>query len=124
MVEIQVAVEDPTRLKGLLAVLAGLLDGSSLAFDEERNELCVSSVWDPCDVDEVIGAFEAWLAADGVGSSARLCIGDAAYELAGSTRPSQINRATALVPEPEAVVGLFAGGSVHASTRQRAAASG
>jgi hypothetical protein len=124
MVEIQVAVEDPTRLKGLLAVLAGLLDGSSLAFDEERNELCVSSVWDPCDVDEVIGAFEAWLAADGVGSSARLCIRDAAYELAGPARPSQTNPMTALVTELEAFAGPFARGNAHASTRQPAAASG
>jgi hypothetical protein len=84
MVEIQVAVEDPARLKGLLTGLAGLLDSSSLAFDEDRNELCISTEWDPCDVDEVIGAFETWLAADGVGASAKLCIGDAAYEIAGS----------------------------------------
>jgi hypothetical protein len=124
MVEIQVAVEDPARLKALLAGLAGLLDSSSLIFDEKRNELCVSTEWDPCDVDEVIGAFETWLAADGVGATARLCIGDAAYELAGSAGSRQTNRMIALVPELELVAGPFAEGDSRASTRPPAVASG
>ena len=92
MVEIKVAVEDPVRLQGLLVGLAGLLDGSSLSFDERHNELCVSTEWEPCDIDDVIGVFESWLAADGMGASAKLCIGDAAYELAGSGQPT--HRAT------------------------------
>jgi hypothetical protein len=118
MVEIQVAVEDPARLKGLLAGLAGLLNGSSLAFDEDRNELSVSTEWEPCNVDEVIGVFESWLAADGIGASARLCIGDATYELVGSARSQQTNRVTNLVPELKLVAGLSAVGSARASTQQ------
>jgi hypothetical protein len=124
MVEIQVAVEDPVRLKGLLVGLTGLLDGSSLSFDERRNELCVSTEWEPCDIDEVIGVFESWLAADGMGASARLCIGDATYELAGSVRPRPTNRVTPLVPELKLVVGRSAGGGAAASTRQPTAAAG
>jgi hypothetical protein len=124
MVEIQVAVEDPTRLKGLLVGLAGLLDGSSLSFDERRNELCVSTEWEPCDVDAVIGVFESWLAADGMGASARLCIGDAAYDLAGSARPRQTNRVSTPVPGLKLVVGRPAGGNAGASTRQSTAAPG
>ena len=121
MVEIQVAVEDPVRLKGLLAGLAGLVDGSSLSFDERRNELCLSTEWEPCDVDEVIGVFESWLAADGRGASARLCIGDAAYELAGSARPRHTNRVTTLVPELKLVVGRSTEGN---ATGQPTAAPG
>ena len=116
MVEIKVAVEDPVRLQGLLVGLAGLLDGSSLSFDERHNELCVSTEWEPCDIDDVIGVFESWLAADGMGASAKLCIGDAAYELAGSRQPT--HRATTLVPELKLVVGHSAEGSAEASTQQ------
>jgi hypothetical protein len=124
MVEIQVAVEDPARLKGLLAGLACLLSGSSLAFDEDRNELSVSTEWEPCDVDEVIGVFESWLASDGIGASARLCIGDATYELAGSAGLRQTGRVTTLVPELNLVVGPSGGRNGRASTRQPAAAAG
>ena len=115
MVEIQVAVEDPARLKGLLTGLAGLLDGSSLAFDEDRNELCFSTEWEPGDVDEVIDVFEAWLASTGVGASARLCIGEAAYELAGSAGPRQASQVAALVPELELVAEQLPRGTVNAA---------
>jgi hypothetical protein len=100
MVEIQVAVEDPARLKALLAGLTGLLDRSSLAFDGDRNELCVSAEWDPWDVDEVIGAFETWLAADGLGASATLCIGDAAYEITGSSAGAEMSEGFVRRPAP------------------------
>jgi hypothetical protein len=124
MVEIQVAVEDPARLKGLLTGLAGLLDGSSLAFDEDRNELCFSTEWEPGDVDEVIDVFEAWLASAGVGASARLCIGEAAYELAGSAGPRQASQVAALVPELELVAEPLPRGSVNASLDAAGASHG
>jgi hypothetical protein len=124
MVEIQVAVEDPARLKGLLTGLAGLLDGSSLAFDEDRNELCFSTEWEPGDVDEVIGVFEAWLASAGVGASARLCIGEAAYELVGSAGPRQASQVAALVPELELVAEPLPRGSANASHEAAGASHG
>ena len=84
MVEIHVALADPAHVQGLLGSLAGLFGGASLAYDEARNEICVSSEWESRDVNQVIGAFESWLAADGVGSSAKLWIGDASYEMVAS----------------------------------------
>ena len=81
MVEIHIALADPSRINGLLGSLAGLFGGSSLAYDERRNEICVSAEWESRDVNHVVGAFESWLAADGAGSSAKLWIGDAAYTM-------------------------------------------
>jgi hypothetical protein len=86
MVEIHVALADPSDFPGLLDNLAGLFDGGSLAYDETRNELCISSEWESRDVNQVIGAFESWLAANGAGSSAELWIGDASYTMVGSPR--------------------------------------
>jgi hypothetical protein len=86
MVEIHVALADPSHVQGLLRSLAGMFGGSSLAYDELRNEICVSSEWESRDVDNVIGAFESWLAEDGAGSSAKLWIGDASYDMVPSLR--------------------------------------
>ncbi|SRR5579862_3812577 len=84
MVEIHVALADPAHVQGLLGSLAGLFGGASLAYDEGRNEICVSSEWESRDVNQVVGAFESWLAEDGAGSSARLWIGDTSYEMVAS----------------------------------------
>jgi hypothetical protein len=81
MVEIHIALADPAHVDGLLGSLAGLFGGSSLAYDEARNEICVSSEWESRDVDQVIGAFESWLGEDGAGSSAKLWIGAASYTM-------------------------------------------
>jgi hypothetical protein len=86
MVEIHVALADPAHVKGLLGSLAGLFGGASLAYDEVRNELCVSSEWESRDVNQVVDAFESWLGADGIGSSARLLIGETSYEMVPSAR--------------------------------------
>ena len=83
MVEIHIALADPTRVQGLLGSLATLFGGSSLAYDERRNEICVSAEWESRDVNQVVGAFETWLASDGAGSSAKLWIGDASYSMVG-----------------------------------------
>jgi hypothetical protein len=83
MVEIHIALADPTRVQGLLGSLATLFGGTSLAYDERRNEICVSAEWESRDVNQVVGAFETWLAKDGVGSSAKLMIGDASYSMVG-----------------------------------------
>ena len=95
MVEIHVAVEDSARLGGLLAGLAGFFGESSLAYDEVRNEVCVLAEWESRDIDRVIGAFESWLATDGVGSSAKLSIGDASYSMLGSASAARPSRAAA-----------------------------
>jgi hypothetical protein len=84
MVEIHIALADPTRVQGLLGSLATLFGGSSLAYDEGRNEICVSAEWESRDVNQVVGAFDSWLGSDGAGSSAKLWIGDASYSLVGA----------------------------------------
>ena len=84
MVEIHVALADPAHVQGLLGSLAGMFGGTSLAYDEGRNEICVSAEWESRDVNQVVGAFESWLADDGAGSSAKLWIGDASYEMVAS----------------------------------------
>lgn len=90
MVEIHIAVTDPTRVQGLLGSLATLFGGSSLAYDERRNEICVSAEWESRDVNQVVGAFERWLAKDGAGSSARLSIGDASYSMVGGVSDATV----------------------------------
>ena len=84
MVEIHVALAYPAHVQGLLGSLAGMFGGTSLAYDERRNEICVSAEWESRDVNQVVGAFESWLADDGAGSSAKLWIGDASYEMVAS----------------------------------------
>lgn len=81
MVEIHVALADPGHVQGLLGSLAGLFGGASLAYDERRNEICIASEWESRDVNQVIDAFESWLAADGAGSAVKLWIGDASYDM-------------------------------------------
>jgi len=82
MVEIRVSVADVAVAEGLVRRLAGLLDLSSVSFDQERNEVSVRSAWESRAVIDVIGAVETWLAAGGVGS-AELSIGDRSYTMVG-----------------------------------------
>jgi hypothetical protein len=87
MVEICVAVTDPTHVLGLMRGLARLFDRSSVSFDRMRGEVRVCSEWESRAVNHVIDAVESWLAADGVGS-AKLSIGDRSYTLVGTTYPA------------------------------------
>jgi hypothetical protein len=90
MVEICVAVDDRTRVSGLMWRLAGLFDRSSLSFDRSRNEVKVTSEWESRGVVRVVDAVEAWLAEDG-GASATLSIGERSYTLTGAS-PLGISR--------------------------------
>jgi len=83
MVEIRVAVDDATRVPGLMRRLAGLFDRSSISFDRLRKEVRVVSEWESRSVVHVIDAVEDWLEDDGAGS-ATLSIGNRSYTLAGS----------------------------------------
>jgi hypothetical protein len=80
MVEIRVAVTDATRVHGLMSRLGRLFDRSSVSFDGARREVRVRSEWESRSVVEVIGAVQAWLEADGLGS-ARLSVGDRSYTM-------------------------------------------
>jgi hypothetical protein len=86
MVEIRVAVDDATRVPGLMRRLAGLFDRSSLSFDRSSKEVRVTSEWESRGVVHVVGAVEAWLAEDGA-DSATLTVGERSYTMAGS-RPA------------------------------------
>jgi hypothetical protein len=84
MVEIRVAVTDPTRAHGLIRRLAGLFDRSSVSFDGAQREVRVRSEWESRGLVQVLGAVEAWLAEDGP-DSAELSIGDRSYTMVGPT---------------------------------------
>ena len=85
MVEIRVAVPDPTHAHGLMLRLAELFDRPSVSFDGASGEIRVRSEWESRAVVQVIGTVESWLAADGV-DSATLSIGDRSYTMLGSAR--------------------------------------
>jgi hypothetical protein len=82
MVEIRVAIADPTGAHGLVRRLAGLFDRSSVSFDGARNEVRVRSESGSRAVVQVIDTVESWLEADGAGS-ATLSIGDRSYTMVG-----------------------------------------
>jgi hypothetical protein len=82
MVEISVAVGDGTGVHGLVRRLSGVFDRSSVSFDGARKEVRVRSEWESRSVVLVLGAVEAWLAEDGVGS-AKLSIGERSYTMVG-----------------------------------------
>jgi hypothetical protein len=84
VVEIRVAVDDATRVYGLMQRLAALFD-SAVSFDRLRNEVQVESDWESRGVVWVIEAVQAWIEEDG-GTSAVLSIGNHSYRLA--RRPS------------------------------------
>jgi hypothetical protein len=87
MVEISVAVDDPTCAHGLMRALARLFDRSSVSFDRTRSEVRVCSEWESRAVMEVIEVVERWLAADGI-ASAKLSIGDRSHTLVGPAWPA------------------------------------
>ncbi len=88
MVEICVAVADPSCAHGLMRGLAELFGRSSVSFDRSRSEVRVRSEWESRAVVEVIEVVDRWLAADGV-DSAKLSIGDRSHILVGPASPAR-----------------------------------
>jgi hypothetical protein len=84
MVEIRVAVDDATRVPGLMRRLARLFDRSSVSFDRSRREVLVNSEWGSRSVVSVVDAVAGWLDEDGV-DSATLSIGNRSYTMASPT---------------------------------------
>jgi len=84
MVEIRVAVDDASRVPGLMRRLAGLFGRSAISFDRSRKEVRVRSEWESRGVVHVVDAVEAWLTEDGV-DSATLSIGNRSYTMGGPT---------------------------------------
>jgi hypothetical protein len=87
MVEICVAVDDPTCAHSLMRALARLVDRSSVSFDHKCSEVRVCSEWESRAVMQVIDVVDRWLAADGI-TSAKLSIGDRSHTLVGAARPA------------------------------------
>ena len=83
MVEIRVAVDDETRVHGLMRRLAALFDRSAISFDRSRKEVRVKSEWESRGVVHVVDAVEAWIEEDG-GTWAVLSIGSRSYQLPAS----------------------------------------
>jgi hypothetical protein len=83
MVEIRVAVDDATRVHGLMRRLAALFDRSAISFDRSRKEVRVRSEWESRGVVHVIDAVEGWIEEDG-GTWAVLSIGSRSYALPAS----------------------------------------
>jgi hypothetical protein len=84
MVEIRVAVDDATRVPGLMRRLAGLFDRSAISFDRSRKQVLVAGEWESRSVVQVVEAVEAWLIEDGTGS-ATLSIGNRSYTMRSAT---------------------------------------
>jgi hypothetical protein len=91
MVEIRVAVDDATRVPGLMRRLTGLFDRSAISFDRSRKEVRVRSEWESRGVVHVVDAVEAWLTEDGV-DSATLSIGNRSYTMGGEAAPLAASR--------------------------------
>ena len=87
MVEIHVAVADPTVAQGLLGRLAGLIDRSSLSYDDSRNEIGVRAEWESRDIGRVIETVESWLSAERI-ASATLSIGERSYTMTNPGCPA------------------------------------
>ena len=87
MVEICVAVADPSRVHGLMRGLAELFGRSSVSFDHKRSEVRVRSEWESRAVLRVSDAVESWLAVEGI-ASVTLLIGDRSHTLVGPVWPA------------------------------------
>lgn len=85
MVEIRVAVDDATRVPGLMRRLARLFDQSSISFDRSRKEVLVNSEWESRGIVSVVDAVARWLAEDD-GDTATLSIGNRSYTMAAPAR--------------------------------------
>jgi hypothetical protein len=80
MVEIRVAVDDATRVHGLMRRLAMLFDRSAISFDRSCKEVRIASEWESRGVGQVIDAVEAWIEEDG-GTRAVLSVGSRSHVL-------------------------------------------
>lgn len=87
MVEIRVVVPDVTGGRGLRRHLVSLFGRSCVSFDRARQEVRVRSELESRAVLQVIGAVQAWLAADGTGS-VRLSVGDRSYLMVDRDSPA------------------------------------
>jgi hypothetical protein len=87
MVEICVAVADPTSAYGLMRGLGELFDRSAVSFDSTSSEVRVRSAWESRAVMEVIDVVDRWLAADGI-ASATLSIGRRSHTMVGPAGPT------------------------------------
>ena len=94
MVEICVAVADPTCAHGLMRALARLFDRSSVSFDRTRSEVRVRTEWESRAGVQVIDVVDGWLAADGI-AAAKLSIGDRSHTLFGRASPATTPRRAA-----------------------------
>ena len=83
MVEIRVAVDDATRVPGLMRRLATLFEGSAISFDRSRKQVLVASEWESRGVMLVVDTVQAWLTEDRV-DSATLSIGSRSYTMTGA----------------------------------------
>jgi hypothetical protein len=84
MVQVRVEVGEGAVMHGLFGRLAGLLGRSLVSCDQAVSEVSVYSRWEGVEIDRVLAAVESWLAADGLGSSATLSVGDCVYTMVGS----------------------------------------
>jgi hypothetical protein len=82
MVEICVAIADPTSAYGLMRGLGELFGRSAVSFDSTSGEVRVRSEWESRAVMEVIEVVDRWLATDGI-ASAKLSIGGRSHTLVG-----------------------------------------
>ena len=87
MVEICVAVADPSRAHDLMRELAALFGASSISYDRGHGEVRVRSEWESRAVMGVIDVVDRWLTADGV-ASAELSVGGRSHTLVGPSKPA------------------------------------
>jgi hypothetical protein len=80
MVEIRVAVNDPTFVHGLMRRLGALFHPSSVSYDGVRKEVRVHAEWESRAVVGVVEAVQGWLGEANVGS-AEIVVGDLSYTL-------------------------------------------
>ena len=80
MVEITVAIDDPTHAHSLMRRLGSLFDPSSVTYDGTRNQIRIYAEWESRGVAAVVDAVRGWLDEHGVGS-AELAVGDRSYKI-------------------------------------------
>ncbi len=80
MVEITVAVDNPTHAHALMRRLGNLFDPSSVTYDGTRNQIRIYAEWESRGVTAVVNAVRGWLDEHGLGS-AELAVGDRSYKI-------------------------------------------
>ena len=83
MVEITVAVDNPTHAHALMRRLGHLFDPSSVTYDGTRKQIRIYAEWESRGVAAVVNAVHWWLDDHGV-SSAEMAVGDRSYKLVSS----------------------------------------